>query len=62
MGIVTIGFTGASGGSMGDLCDICLQAPSDETPQIQQIHIVAYHAVCGEVEKAMFGKASAVRA
>jgi len=61
MGIVTIGFTGASGGSMGDLCDICLQAPSDETPQIQQIHIVAYHAVCGEVEKAMFGKTSAVR-
>ena len=59
MGIVTVGFTGASGGSMRELCDICLHAPSDETPQIQQIHIVAAHAVCGLVEKAMFGTASA---
>lgn len=61
MGIVTVGFTGASGGAMRELCDICLHAPSDETPQIQQIHIVAAHAVCGLVEKAMFGTAAAER-
>lgn len=55
IGISTVGFTGASGGSMHGLCDICLRAPSDETPLIQQIHIVAAHAVCGLVEGAMFG-------
>lgn len=55
IGIVAIGFTGADGGSMPGLCDVCLRAPSNETPQIQQIHIVAAHAVCALVERAMFG-------
>jgi D-sedoheptulose 7-phosphate isomerase len=56
LGISTIGFTGASGGTMHNLCDVCLFAPSDETPQIQQIHITAAHAICGLVELSMFGK------
>jgi D-sedoheptulose 7-phosphate isomerase len=54
LGIATIGFTGASGGAMPPLCDFCLRAPADETPQIQQIHLVAAHAVCGLVERALF--------
>lgn len=56
IGIATIGFTGAGGGSMKDLCDICLLAPADETPLIQQIHITAAHIVCDLVERSMFGK------
>jgi D-sedoheptulose 7-phosphate isomerase len=45
---------------MGDspmpaLCDICLRAPSDSTPLIQQIHIVAAHAICGRIEQELFG-------
>jgi len=55
LGLVTIGFTGASGGDMPALCDHCLRAPSDKTPLIQQIHIVAAHAVCGIVETDLFG-------
>jgi D-sedoheptulose 7-phosphate isomerase len=54
-GMVTVGFTGAEGGAMRELCDLCLFAPSDETPLIQQIHIVAAHAICGMVESAIFG-------
>jgi D-sedoheptulose 7-phosphate isomerase len=54
LGLVTVGLTGATGGTMRSLCDICLSAPSDETPLIQQVHIVAFHAVCGLVESAMF--------
>jgi D-sedoheptulose 7-phosphate isomerase len=54
-GLITVGFTGATGGAMRELCDLCLLAPSDETPLIQQIHIVAAHIVCGMVETAMFG-------
>jgi len=55
IGLITIGFTGAAGGAMPGLCDHCLAAPSSETPLIQQIHIVAAHAICGAVERDLFG-------
>jgi D-sedoheptulose 7-phosphate isomerase len=55
-GLTTVGFTGmVVGGAMAPLCDYCLAAPSTETPQIQQIHIVAAHAICGLVERSLFG-------
>jgi D-sedoheptulose 7-phosphate isomerase len=55
-GLITIGFTGtAANGTMQPLCDHCLAAPSPETPHIQQIHIVAAHAICGLVERSLFG-------
>jgi D-sedoheptulose 7-phosphate isomerase len=54
-GLSTIGFTGSgAGGSMQPLCDHCLAAPAEETPLIQQIHIVAAHAICGLVERSLF--------
>ena len=56
LGITTMGFTGAEGGSMKSLCDVCLFAPSQETPLIQQIHVTAAHVVCTLVEHSMFGK------
>jgi len=55
LGVTTIGFSGSGGGKMKDLCDVCLFAPSDETPQIQQIHITAAHIICGLVERSIFG-------
>jgi len=55
VGLTTIGFTGtAANGAMQPYCDHCLAAPSAETPQIQQIHIVAAHAICGLVERDLF--------
>jgi len=55
-GLTTIGFTGtAADGAMPPLCDHCLAAPTAETPLIQQIHIVAAHAICGLVERSLFG-------
>jgi D-sedoheptulose 7-phosphate isomerase len=54
-GLITIGFTGnLATGAMQPLCDHCLAAPSGETPLIQQIHIVAAHAICGLVERSLF--------
>jgi D-sedoheptulose 7-phosphate isomerase len=52
--IVTIGFTGRTGGEMPSRCDLCLRAPSDSTPLIQQIHITAGHIICGLVEERLF--------
>src|SRR4051794_21265238 len=52
-GLVAIGFTGR-GGDMPVLCDLCLRAPSDSTPLIQQLHITAGHIICGLVEARLF--------
>ena len=58
-GLTTIGFTGrAPRGLMQPLCDHFLAAPSEETPLIQQIHIVAAHAICGLVESSLFQRGS----
>lgn len=57
IGLVTIGFTGAPRGEMHEICDLILSAPSSETAMIQQIHIVAAHAICGIVEHELFGNA-----
>jgi D-sedoheptulose 7-phosphate isomerase len=56
LGVVTIGFTGTAPGAavMRPLCDLVLAAPSDDTPMIQQIHIVAAHAICELVERDLF--------
>jgi D-sedoheptulose 7-phosphate isomerase len=54
-GATTVGFTGMADSPMVGLCDICLRAPSESTPLIQQIHIVAAHAICGQIEQELFG-------
>jgi D-sedoheptulose 7-phosphate isomerase len=52
-GLITIGFTGAKGATMGAACDHLLVAPSDDTPVIQQIHLAVAHGICDEVEQAL---------
>ncbi len=55
-GLITVGFTGSSGGEMPALCDHCLNVPSDSTPRIQEGHIVLGHIICCLIEQAMFPK------
>ncbi|MGJ5036864.1 D-sedoheptulose 7-phosphate isomerase [Bradyrhizobium sp. HKCCYLRH3059] len=52
-GLVTVGFTGAKGLAMGELCDELLVAPSDDTPLIQQIHLATAHGICEMIEAAL---------
>jgi len=57
VGLTTIGFTGSSAnGPMQPLCEQYLAAPAEETALIQQIHIVAAHAICGLVESTLFAR------
>ena len=49
-GCVTIGFTGAQGTAMQAECDLCFLAPSDLTPRIQELHLLAWHSICEVVE------------
>lgn len=54
-GLVTVGFTGPSGGDMPPLCDYCIHIPVSETPKIQEGHIVLGHIICGLIERELFG-------
>ena len=54
-GLVVIGLTVEGGGKMNALCDICLCAPSNSTPHIQECHLIMEHAVCAGIEQALFG-------
>lgn len=52
--MAVVGLTGRDGGEMAARCDVCLCAPSDSTPLIQQAHITAGHIICGLVEERLF--------
>jgi len=54
--IKSVGLTGAAGGKMYDLCDMCLKVPSNETPRIQESHILIGHIICSIVEESIFGE------
>ncbi len=53
IGIRAIGLTGAGGGKMAELCDLCIRVPSDHTPRIQEMHIAVGHMICELVECAL---------
>lgn len=53
-GLVCIGLTGDRGGPMLELCDYLLEVPSNDTPKIQEGHLVLGHILCGLVENAIF--------
>ncbi|PWK77734.1 D-sedoheptulose 7-phosphate isomerase [Mucilaginibacter oryzae] len=52
--IISIGLTGMSGGKMAELCDYCIKVPSNETPRIQEVHILIGHIICCIVEAEIF--------
>jgi D-sedoheptulose 7-phosphate isomerase len=52
--VITIGFTGESGGKMKDLSDYLFNIPSSDTPRIQESHILLGHIVCELVENGYF--------
>ncbi|MDR0864317.1 MAG: D-sedoheptulose 7-phosphate isomerase [Candidatus Symbiothrix sp.] len=54
LGVYTIAFTGKTGGLMRDLSDILLNVPSDDTPRIQESHILVGHIICELVESNIF--------
>lgn len=53
-GMITVGFTGDSGGKMRSVCDHLVNIPSTDTPRIQESHIMAGHIICQLVEEKYF--------
>lgn len=56
LGIITVGFTGESGGAMRSLCTYLINIPSTDTPRIQECHMLLGHTICEMVEMGMFPK------
>jgi len=52
--VITIGFTGESGGKMKNISDYLFDIPSRDTPRIQESHILIGHIICELVEKEYF--------
>lgn len=55
-GVKTIALTGASGGKLKDLADICIRVPEEETYRIQEYHLPVYHMLCIAAEHEFFGE------
>jgi D-sedoheptulose 7-phosphate isomerase len=56
--IKTIGLTGADGGQMRSLCDVCIRVPARATNRIQEMHIAVGHALCGAIEHRLCSRKS----
>ncbi|MDG1974388.1 MAG: D-sedoheptulose 7-phosphate isomerase [Flavobacteriaceae bacterium] len=54
-GLTTVGLIGENGGGMESLCTYCIKVPSNQTPRIQEAHILIGHIICAIVEDTFFG-------
>ena len=52
IGIKTIGLSGRTGGAMDELCELNLVVPSNDTPRIQEMHIMIGHIICQAIDDA----------
>jgi D-sedoheptulose 7-phosphate isomerase len=54
--LVTVGLTGKTGGELRSAVDHCICIPSDQTPRVQEAHILTGHILCELIEETLFGK------
>jgi len=54
IGVRTVGFSGAAGGKLKQTAEFCLCAPSEETPRIQECHILMGHILSEIAEREIF--------
>jgi D-sedoheptulose 7-phosphate isomerase len=60
IGAINVGFSGSTGGKMKGCVDYLVAVPSDDTPSIQECHIMVGHIICFIVEQSLFGGEEAV--
>jgi D-sedoheptulose 7-phosphate isomerase len=54
LGMITVGFTGESGGQLKEKSTYLINIPSSDTPRIQEVHILLGHIICELVESKLF--------
>ena len=52
-GLMTVGLSGRTGGKLASAVDQCICIPSDETPRIQETHILTGHILCELIEESL---------
>lgn len=57
-GMTTVVLTGARGGKVAGLAEICIRVPSDDTGRIQEACLHLGHTICEMVEAALFSRPS----
>jgi D-sedoheptulose 7-phosphate isomerase len=57
-GMTTVALTGAGGGKVADVAEVCIRVPSDDTARIQEACLHLGHTICEMVEAAMFPRPS----
>jgi D-sedoheptulose 7-phosphate isomerase len=60
LGLHTVALTGATGGKLKSAVDYCICAPSNETPRIQECHILIGHIICELTEQTIFHEKSGI--
>ena len=60
MGMLTAALTGCTGGKLKESVDYCVCVPSNETPRIQECHILVGHIISELVESALFHEQSCI--
>jgi len=48
---ITIGLSGQGGGEMNNICDVNIVALSEDTPRIQETHIIIGHTICHLIDQ-----------
>lgn len=54
-GVTTVALVGRDGGEMAKCADYAIIVPSEDTPRIQESHILIGHMICDIIEKELFG-------
>jgi D-sedoheptulose 7-phosphate isomerase len=52
--VSTVALTGAKPSPLSELADVTVQVPSDNTPEVQELHLPIYHALCIALEDHFF--------
>jgi D-sedoheptulose 7-phosphate isomerase len=59
LGLVSVALTGASGGKVAAVVDVCIQVPSEDTPRVQELCMLLGHTLCELVEEELAGGSDA---
>ena len=56
LGMIVVGMTGEKGGKLREVADVLLNMPSNDTPRIQECHLLIGHLLCQIIEAELFPK------
>jgi D-sedoheptulose 7-phosphate isomerase len=54
-GLRTVALTGAGGGKLTDVAEVCIRVPSEDTPRVQELCMLLGHTLCELVERELAG-------